>query len=76
MALSDLFLTSTEVTDLTGYKYASKQIDWLKNNQYIFEINSSGKPKILRSHLISRLSESPKQTTPNFGALRRGKKTA
>jgi len=69
--MESLFLTEVELFELTAYKYAAKQIAWLKNNGYKFEVNSKGRPKLLKQHLIAKLSDRPRQTRPNWEALKR-----
>ena len=41
-----LFLTSLELHELTGYKLANKQVDWLANRGYYVETNARGIPRI------------------------------
>lgn len=71
--LSVLFLTSDELISLTDRKVAKAQIDWLKKQSYPFEISAAGKPKVLRSLVINRLSSSTQSSNtsePNFDAIR------
>jgi len=71
--LSLLFLTQDEIKELTDLKIPSAQIRWLKSHSYPFEIGASGKPKVLRSLVMERLQQrasAPKQTEPNFDAIR------
>jgi hypothetical protein len=76
--MSALFLTKEELQELTGYTLLSKQAAWLKSHRYIFELDKRCAPKVLRSHLIEKMTKSTAQVTaaPNFEALKRGKKTA
>jgi Domain of unknown function (DUF4224) len=46
-----LFLTSSELLELTGYKLASKQSSWLENHGYYMEINARGIPRITYSQV-------------------------
>lgn len=46
-----LFLTSSELLELTGYKLASKQSSWLANHGYFVEINARGIPRITYSQV-------------------------
>lgn len=41
-----LFLSTTEMQELTGYKSASKQTHWFKRHGYYVESNASGIPRI------------------------------
>lgn len=41
-----LFLSNTELQELTGYKLASKQSHWLKCHGYYLECNARGIPRV------------------------------
>jgi hypothetical protein len=49
-----LFLTNSELQELTGYKLASKQSSWLKNRGYYVEINARGMPRITYTQVEER----------------------
>jgi hypothetical protein len=71
--LSVLFLSSEELKSLTDRKVAKAQINWLKKQSYPFEISAAGKPKVLRTLVIDRLSNTyqPNNSNePNFDAIR------
>lgn len=71
--LSVLFLSSDELISLTDRKASKAQIDWLKKQSYPFEISAAGKPKVLRSLVINRLSNTNQPSNfsePNFDAIR------
>lgn len=53
-----MFLTPEEICELTGYKKRSKQREFLRSRNYAFEIDSWGRPKVLRSHVEHRLGGS------------------
>ncbi|MFZ6675249.1 DUF4224 domain-containing protein [Undibacterium sp. Xuan67W] len=53
-----MFLTKEEIRELTGYAYASKQIEWLRNYHWKFEVNAQRIPKVSRSYFESRLGGS------------------
>ena len=68
-----LFLSAEELKNLTDRKFAKAQIKWLKKQSYPFEISASGKPKVLRSLVIDRLSKTNQHTPsnePNYDAIR------
>ncbi len=46
-----MFLTSSELQELTGYKLPSKQSSWLSNRGYYVEINARGIPRITYSQV-------------------------
>ena len=50
-----MFLEPKELHNLTGFKYAAKQIRWLQENGYIYEVGGDGKPKVLRSYVVTRM---------------------
>jgi hypothetical protein len=71
--LGVLFLSSEELKSLTDRKVAKAQINWLKKQSYPFEISAAGKPKVLRSLVIDRLSNTHQSTNtnePDFDAIR------
>ena len=76
LARPPLLLVIDEVQQITGFKLRSKQIDWLRNRHWQFEVNARGVPIIARSYAESRLSgviASPQPTRirrPNFDAVR------
>ena len=50
-----MFLTRDELVELTDRKQARAQVRWLTEHGYHFEIGASGRPKVLRSVIESRL---------------------
>ncbi len=71
--LNVLFLSAEELKSLTDRKVAKSQINWLKKQAYPFEISAAGRPKVLRSLVIDRLSNTYQSTNPNepnFDAIR------
>lgn len=69
---SDLFLTGDEVGTLTGFKTPIRQIEWLSNKGWRFEINGNRRPIIARKYAEKMLGcSAPEQASymPNFGAL-------
>jgi hypothetical protein len=68
-----MFLTRQELEDLTDYKLQSAQCRWLQEHGYIFEVGGSGRPKVLRAHVESKMGLRPAvtmSTQPNFDAIR------
>jgi hypothetical protein len=51
-----LFLSPAELQELTGYKLGAKQITWLREHRWLHEIGGDGRPKVLRAHVLERLS--------------------
>lgn len=71
--LSIIFLTQEELRELTDLKIPKAQMRWLANHAYPFEVSATGKPKVLRSIVINRLSCSNQASNisePNFDAIR------
>lgn len=50
-----LFLTHDELHELTGLRIPAYQRRWLEKHGYTFEINASGKPKVLRAFIMQKL---------------------
>lgn len=80
-----LFLTNLELLELTGYKLANKQAEWLANRGYYVETNARGVPRItytqvedkrrnstLKNNVIqfSPVENLSFQSEPNFNNLR------
>jgi hypothetical protein len=51
-----LFLTQTELFELTERSRKADQIAWLKANEYPFAIGANGHARVSRSYLLARLS--------------------
>ena len=73
-----MFLTKEELCELTGYVYHCRQIDWLRQHHWKFEVTAQQRPKVARSYFESRLGgaiakhETPAASLPvrpNFQAL-------
>lgn len=50
-----MFLTETELRDLTGYVRPSAQIRWLRTRGYRFEIGGDGLPRLSKNVVIEKL---------------------
>jgi hypothetical protein len=50
-----MFLSPTELIELTDRKRQSDQIQWLRKHGYPFEIGAKGRPKVLRRVVELRL---------------------
>lgn len=69
-----LFLSNDELRELTDLKIPKAQMRWLSKHLYPFEISAIGKPKVLRSLVLERLSKQSITNTfnePNFDAIRK-----
>jgi hypothetical protein len=50
-----MFLSATELIDLTGYKRARHQIGWLSLQGLRFVLGADGRPRVLRAEVEGRL---------------------
>lgn len=75
-----IFLSEDELRELTGYALRSKQIDWLRKNNWKFEVTGQLKPRVARSYFEVRLggntvailtANSEVEKRPNFAAISR-----
>lgn len=70
-----MFLTKDELSELTDLKMPSAQCKWLADHGYPYDKSASGKPKVLRSYIESRLGQQVQATQnlnePDFAALNR-----
>ncbi len=58
-----LFLSETELVELTGYQRGKNQIQWLREHHWPFELASGGRPRVLRDAVIVRLGGSVTTST-------------
>jgi hypothetical protein len=68
-----VFLTGKQLADLTDARSHRKQIEWLAQRGYRFELSSRGRPKVLLSAVESRLGQigpTTRKQEPNFEGLR------
>lgn len=69
-----MFLTQSELAELTERKRKGEQIAWLKANGYTYAIGANGHAKVLREYLQARLCgisvvTAPAKLKPNFAAM-------
>lgn len=69
-----MFLTQTELAELTERKNKAGQIAWLKANGYHYAIGANGHARVLREHLHARLcgismATAPTAPEPNWSAM-------
>lgn len=69
-----MFLTQTELAELTERKRKADQIAWLKANGYHFAIGANGHARVLRDHVQAKLCgvmtpNNQGTPEPNWGAM-------
>lgn len=70
-----MFLTQSELAELTERKRKGEQIAWLKANGYHYAIGANGHARVLREHLQARLcggismATAPATQEPNWAAM-------
>lgn len=67
-----MFLTVDEMSELTGYKSAKGQCDWLRARGWIFELNRMGRPKVDREYYRRKMGNQdamPDPAQPNWAAI-------
>lgn len=65
-------LTKTELIELTGYKTAKGQVEWLRVRGWRFETDRLDRPKVDRDYYKSRMGiqqATPVEAEPNWAAL-------
>lgn len=70
--ISIIFLSQDEIKELTDLKIPKAQIRWLTKHAFPFEISAAGKPKVLRSVVIQRMTNKiqlSNQSEPNYDAI-------
>ena len=76
MTPAPLLITPDELADLTDYKRAASQVGWLRERGIPFDVGASGRPKVLRSVILTRLGvdqqiPDPAVTAPNVVSLQK-----
>jgi hypothetical protein len=59
-----MFMSKEELHELTGYRNRPGQIRWLSQRGYKFELDRSGRPRVLRAAIVAALGgneQQPKQ---------------
>lgn len=69
-----MFLTQTELAELTERKRKGEQVAWLKKNGYLYAIGANGHARVLREHVQARLcggsiTATPSKPEPNWTAM-------
>lgn len=68
-----MFLTATDLHDLTGYARPSKQIAWLRGEGFTFRVAADGHPRVLRAHVLTLMGVTDiairRKTAPDFASL-------
>lgn len=59
-----MYLSPEEIAELTGLRYAARQIAWLTREHWTFHVDAKGHPKVLRSYAITRGGGQPGATLP------------
>ena len=68
-----MFLTATELAELTGYKLPAYQRRWLLARGWPHEVSAGGKPVVAREFASKALGvtmASPQKAVPNLAALK------
>lgn len=70
-----MFLTDTELLELTGYQIFAWQARWLERHRWKFERSRTGRPVVSRAYAEFRLSdgqqEEPTRVSLNLDAIRK-----
>lgn len=69
-----MFLTDTELFDLTGYRRNADRCRWLDKHGWTYERNAiTGRPVVSRNYAESKLSGAPVKVEPklNTASIRR-----
>ena len=59
-----MFMSKEELHELTGFRNRPGQIRWLSERGYRFELDRSGRPRVLRQAIVAALGgaeEQPRQ---------------
>lgn len=69
-----LFLTQSELVELTERRRKAEQIAWLKGNDYPFAIGANGHARVSREFVLAilggvRINAAQSLPEPNWGAI-------
>lgn len=69
--MSAMFLEDEELAKLTGYKFKSKQIEWLRAEAIPFRVSATGHPVVTRGAIEGRKEEPAKteRWVPRFAGV-------
>mgnify|MGYP002387434431 CR=1 FL=1 len=72
--MMSLFLSQSELIELTERKRKAAQIAWLIANQFPFSIGANGHARVSREYVLARLggahlNASRSRPEPNWGAI-------
>ena len=75
-----MFLSTENLRELTGYKSGRKQAEWLVSNGYAFDLRADGRPNVLLAQLRQRqgcrTQAHAARANPNFSWMRGTPRTA
>lgn len=73
--VAGLLLTPAEVADLTGTPQRRRQMGWLREHGFAWEVGADGRVKVLRAAVEARMMPShgrtKAKTEPNLALLRK-----
>lgn len=67
--MSDLFLTMTQLQELTGLSQSAAQVRWLQKNGIRHYVRADGRPSVTVAAIEGREGQAMQRARPNFAAL-------
>lgn len=69
--MTSMFLEDDELAKLTGYKFKSKQIEWLRAEAIPFRVSATGHPVVTRDAIEGRKEPPapPERWVPKFAGV-------
>jgi hypothetical protein len=67
-----MLITDDELFELTGYKSAQKQVKWLLDRGWVYQLNRVGRPKVDREYYRSKMGNQTAEAVavePNWAAI-------
>lgn len=67
-----MLITDDELFELTGYKSAQKQVKWLLDRGWVYQLNRVGRPKVDREYYRGKMGNQTAETVtvePNWAAI-------
>jgi 5-methylcytosine-specific restriction endonuclease McrA len=67
--MTQIFLTGEQLVELTGAKQARRQIQWLTDNGYHFDVGLDGRPKVYLRDLYARQLKREVPERPDYSGI-------
>jgi len=67
---NNLFLTPLEIIELTGLQQPCAQKKWLTANEWIFQVDARGRPKVARTFFDKKMTQHPAEVIASLAVTK------